>query len=60
MQAQLGGSRAAKSPRPGQLEYKAAQLRAELEVHKDALAAAQMEVALLTERLSQAQARSQV
>ena len=28
-----GGSKAAKSPRPGQLEYKAAQLGAELEVH---------------------------
>ena len=56
MQAQLAASRAPKSPRPGRLEYKAAQLRAELEVHKDALAAAQMEAALLAERLSQAQA----
>ena len=62
-QAQLAAARAPKSPkspRPGRLEHKAAQLRAELEVHKDALAAAQMEVALLTERLSQSQARAKV
>ena len=56
----MAASKAPKSPRPGRLEHKVAQLRTELEVHKDALAAAQMEVALLTERLAQSQDRSQV
>ena len=42
------------------MERKAAQLRAELEVHRDALAAANMEVALLGEQLVQSQGRVQV
>ena len=60
-QAQLKDTpKAPKSPKPGHLERKAAQLRAELEVHRDALAAANMEIALLGEQLAQSKARVQV
>ena len=58
--AQAQQQAAPKSPRPSHMERKAAQLRAELEVHRDALAAADMEVALLGEQLVQSRGRVQV